>query len=755
MKKFLIGFCIWMLLNLTSMIILKDKIGAAFNLISIPAAVLITAAIIRFQQEKKTGKELHQFRRQQAYEHFEKERKEAENSCKTSEEEIAENEAIANEIDMPKANNAISDDMLLISKSTFEDMRHLQKDTCDMIKDICREKDFQSFILEINKSHDDLSSSQKMFECLKFFVIKDIFRNYERLGHTYYTNDESGNKRCNIDFDTPEGQLLFAIVMQMMKIDDNQFFSWEDFKSDICWNDQYSKQIRMTGVKALNTYANADVNATSDELDDFAFCIILYNYNKDYMNSYRKNMLRIATVIANADNKVTDVENQWLDSILNVKKSTQKPVDNNVCDNPAEELNNMIGLSMVKNEINTLCNFVIMKKKREEEGLKSPSISYHCVFTGNPGTGKTTVARLLAGIYKDLGVLKKGHLVETDRSGLVAEYVGQTAVKTNKIIDSALDGVLFIDEAYTLAGGGTNDFGPEAIATLLKRMEDDRERLVVILAGYNKEIETFINSNPGLRSRFNRYIHFEDYSATELYEIFCSLVKKEDYTLAADAAEFLQERLAAVVADKPRDFGNARYVRNLFEKSIEAQANRLAAKQELAKEDLTLITKEDLFCEGADCSEISKTVLLNHHSYLEAKRKTEQAQKEEKDDVEEENQESKITGSNAESSEDIITNDYHSYDDFDYNDIIEVFYTVFGHDDLNDISVNVDIKERELEWLTEKDEEGEYLDSDFVSENRKGLHKRILRAIREDIEYVYDEDSSTIADDDIEYTVTL
>ena len=757
MKKFLIGFCIWMLLNLTFMIILKDKIGAAFNLISIPAAVLITAAIIRFQQEKETEKELHQFRRQQAYEHFEKERKEAENLCKTSEEEIAENEAIANEIEMPKANDAISDDMLLISKSTFEDMRRLQKDTCDMVKDICRERDFQNYVLGIKTGNDRVDNSQKMYESLKFFVIQDILRSYERLGHKYYVNDAyRKQKKCSISYDTPEGQLLYVIVMQMMKLDDNQLLDWEQFKKDIDRNDRYSQQIRKTAIEALNTYANADVKATaSNGLDDFAFCIILHNYNKDYENTYRKNMLRIATIIANADNKVTEVENQWLDSIMNVGATDEEEDKGKVVENPAEELNNMIGLSTVKNEINTLCNFVILKKKREAEGLKSPSISYHCVFTGNPGTGKTTVARLLAGIYKDLGVLKKGHLVETDRSGLVAEYVGQTAVKTNKIIDSALDGVLFIDEAYTLAGGGTNDFGPEAIATLLKRMEDDRERLVVILAGYNKEIETFINSNPGLRSRFNRYIHFEDYSATELYEIFCSLVKKEDYTLAADAGDYLQERLAAVVNDKPRDFGNARYVRNLFEKSIEAQANRLAAKQELAKEDLTLITKEDLFCEGADYSKISKTVLLNHHSYLEAKRKTEQAQNEEKDDIEEENQVSKIAGSNAESSEDVVTNDYHSYDDIDYDDTLEVSYTVFCHDDLNDISVNVDIKDHELEWLKEKDEEGEYLDSDFVSENHKGLHKRILRAIREDIEYMYDEDGSTIDDDDIEYTVTL
>lgn len=190
------------------------------------------------------------------------------------------------------------------------------------------------------------------------------------------------------------------------------------------------------------------------------------------------------------------------------------------------DLNNMIGLSRVKEEIETLRNYVLMKKRREKQGLRSSNISYHCVFTGNPGTGKTTVARLLASIYKDLGVLKKGHLIETDRSGLVAEYVGQTAIKTNSIIDSALDGALFIDEAYTLANGDSNDFGAEAIATLLKRMEDNRDRLVVILAGYSREMENFINSNPGLRSRFNRYIHFDDYTADELYEIFCSIVEK-------------------------------------------------------------------------------------------------------------------------------------------------------------------------------------------------------------------------------------
>ena len=263
--------------------------------------------------------------------------------------------------------------------------------------------------------------------------------------------------------------------------------------------------------------------------------------------------------------------------------------------NPAiDRLNEMIGLGAVKESIKTLANFIRVNKKRDEMGLKSPSISYHCVFSGNPGTGKTSVARILADIYKELGVLKKGHLVETDRSGLVAEYVGQTAVKTNKVIDSALDGVLFIDEAYSLAQGGSEDFGREAIATLLKRMEDDRDRLVVILAGYTNEIEYFINTNPGLRSRFNRYIHFDDYTAEELYNIFCHIAQKNEYVVSDEAGMYLCEHLEQTVTHKPMDFGNARYVRNLFEKAIEAQANRLASKEELTKQELSLIRKEDL-----------------------------------------------------------------------------------------------------------------------------------------------------------------
>ena len=260
----------------------------------------------------------------------------------------------------------------------------------------------------------------------------------------------------------------------------------------------------------------------------------------------------------------------------------------------AYELDSLIGLASVKKEVQTLTNFIKIQQKRAEQGLKSSSVSYHCVFTGNPGTGKTTVARIVADIYKNLGVLKKGHLVETDRAGLVAEYVGQTAVKTNKIIDSALDGVLFIDEAYSLVGGGESDYGKEAVATLLKRMEDDRERLVVILAGYTKDMKPFIDSNPGLQSRFNRYIEFPDYTPDELYQIFALSLKKYDYHVTDDAKVALQHFFEEAVAHKDANFGNGRFVRNIFEKVLEHQANRLASESNLTTERLSEITIEDL-----------------------------------------------------------------------------------------------------------------------------------------------------------------
>ncbi len=259
---------------------------------------------------------------------------------------------------------------------------------------------------------------------------------------------------------------------------------------------------------------------------------------------------------------------------------------------PFVELEGMIGLDSVKAEVKSLANYIKLMQEREAKGLKSPNISYHCVFSGNPGTGKTTVARILARIYRDLGVVSKGHLVETDRNGLIGSYVGQTGPKTNALIDSALGGVLFIDEAYGLLDNG--GYGDEAIATLLKRMEDDRKDLVVIVAGYTEEMKQFIDANPGLQSRFTRYINFPDYTPEELYNIFLARMKPYSLQLSPDASEALKSVLTKAYETKTRNFGNGRYVRNLFETAVTNMANRLSKKQDTSDADLSTITHSDI-----------------------------------------------------------------------------------------------------------------------------------------------------------------
>ena len=308
-------------------------------------------------------------------------------------------------------------------------------------------------------------------------------------------------------------------------------------------------------------------------------------------------LLGIFTMLVPTDEEEKDEESTTAETTeQKTEEKKDSVVINPVLDSdPYQELEDLIGLENVKQEVKSLANFVKLQKQRQQKGLKTPKLSYHLVFTGSPGTGKTTVARIVARIYKDLGILKKGHTVETDRSGLVAEYVGQTATKTNEIVDSALNGVLFIDEAYALVPeGNSNDYGQEAISTLLKRMEDDRDKLVVIIAGYTNEMKRFIDSNPGLQSRFNRYINFPDYSAQELVKIFHMYMKKNQYTISDEADTLLKEKLDYAVEHKDRNFGNARYVRNVFEKAIQMQANRLEGKSNLSDRQLTEITASDI-----------------------------------------------------------------------------------------------------------------------------------------------------------------
>jgi hypothetical protein len=278
-----------------------------------------------------------------------------------------------------------------------------------------------------------------------------------------------------------------------------------------------------------------------------------------------------------------------------------------------QELNELIGMDQAKHEVKTLINLIKFQQHRSQAGLPMTPQSLHLVFTGNPGTGKTTVARLLGKIFGAMGVLERGHLVETDRSGLVAEYAGQTGPKTNRIIDSALDGILFIDEAYSLMSGTQDDpYGQEAIQTLLKRMEDDRDRLVVILAGYPEPIDRMLRSNPGLSSRFGRRIEFDDYSPSELGRIFGLFCQRNQFSIARIAQAKLMVGLHQLYLARDEHFGNGRLVRNLFEKAVRNMSNRVAEQLTLTRELLTEFHPADIDIEGVALEELTIDELEKH-----------------------------------------------------------------------------------------------------------------------------------------------
>ena len=305
-------------------------------------------------------------------------------------------------------------------------------------------------------------------------------------------------------------------------------------------------------------------------------------------NNVAKPVVPVSPVVT----PVGEVEKAVTEEIQQQQEEEKEP--EKTLDELLEELNTLIGLEKVKEDVKSLINLVKIRNIRKDRGMDSPDMSLHMVFSGNPGTGKTTIARLLAEIYKAMGLLSKGHLIETDRSGLVGGYVGQTALKVQEVAAKAKGGVLFIDEAYSLTvNRGATDYGFEAVDTLLKYMEDNRDDLIVIVAGYPAPMEEFLNSNPGLKSRFNKYLFFDDYTPEELIGILKLNARKADLKLSEEAEKFAMEFFTKRCENRPANYANGRDVRNFFEKALINQANRLAALESIDDEQLTTLDVED------------------------------------------------------------------------------------------------------------------------------------------------------------------
>ncbi|MFW5689579.1 MAG: AAA family ATPase [Spirochaetota bacterium] len=371
---------------------------------------------------------------------------------------------------------------------------------------------------------------------------------------------------------------------------------WHTFNNEI----QKSARNRINGsLKSLNYLKHYDETENTKHFDRVAatynsFAQVAVKADGE-VNPTREAKLKHIRTLIYGDTEAEAAEGAAKKEKKVAKKKEREKEPEESLEEIMEQIDSLIGMDKIKEQIKTFINLIKVQQEREKRGLPVTPTSLHAVFYGPPGTGKTTIARLLGKVYRALGLLDEGHLVETDRAGLVAGYVGQTAIKIEEVTQEAMDGVLFIDEAYTLAmNKGDKDFGQEAIDTLLKRMEDHRDRLAVIVAGYPDEMKEFINSNPGLRSRFNRFFYFDHYEPRQLLQIFDLFMKNASFTLTGPARKEILRLLTTFYKKRDKSFGNGRFVRNLFERMVERQANRIASITPLTDNVLCSLAKADV-----------------------------------------------------------------------------------------------------------------------------------------------------------------
>ena len=463
----------------------------------------------------------------------------------------------------------------------------LQKETRNILE-ICNTLNQDiDFIQKLNETVNPVFSKGLLFKAEHFFL-SDIITIYER-------EPETKNEKQ---------QFVLAYYYDALR---NKHFANENSASEL--NQLvYTQDFKnlLLRIKKENKIIAANAEQNQYLLPQF---LLDKNHSKlDEVLVKYQNFIHFAF-----DKKIENnaAFRDYLGLNLNKSKIDKKEIklpEEDTLEKVMKELNELVGLAEVKKDVSELINLLEIQKKRSQQGLKNVEITLHTVFLGPPGTGKTSVARLLSRIFKHLGFLSKGQMYETDRESLVAGYVGQTATKVDAAVQASLGGVLFVDEAYALTQNPFgNDYGNEAVNTLLKRMEDHREDLAVVVAGYTEPMKIFIESNPGLRSRFNRYFRFDHFTPAELFQIFESFCTKSDFIVSKDAKEKLTDTFELLYESKNESFGNARVVRNLFEKCVQNQANRIVKLKKISNKSLKTLTEEDI----PEPKETEKSINLN------------------------------------------------------------------------------------------------------------------------------------------------